>query len=157
MLCKHGVAGSNPTTSTNNGNRRTPVRWFFRIGKIRTRSISTGYEKIFGAMPQGGFRYLSGPAGASSDSAKRNPTTSTKTASEYLQGRFSYFICHSHACTCHHGGAQPPFLSSVQAAKWDSLEQLFLFTARCGSQVLDIQPVANIPLRKKRRGLYVNN
>ena len=27
-------------------------------------------------MPQGGFRYLSGPAGACSDSAKRNPTIS---------------------------------------------------------------------------------
>ena len=39
-----------------------------------------------------------------------NPTTSTKTASEYLQGRFSYFIYHSHACTCHYGGAQPPLL-----------------------------------------------
>ena len=86
-----------------------------------------------------------------------NPTTSTKTASEYLQGRFSYFIYHSPACTCHHGGAQPPFLSSVQAAKWDSLEQLLLFTARGGFQVLDIQPVVNIPLRKKRRGICVND
>ena len=86
-----------------------------------------------------------------------NPTTSTKTASEYLQGRLSYYISHSPACSCHYGGAQPPLLIFCPSGEVGLLEQLFLFTARGGSQVLDIQPVANIPLRKKRRGMCVND